>query len=109
MNKPQPLPPRNPQARAEDEELGSDLVIRAGAGARRGAAGSAWDGRLPATEGSWPWRGALQAWRGWGAASGWVLEERGTFASGSLKRQPQKEVNHTKGARRQQGEPNATF
>lgn len=38
-----------------------------------------------------------------------MLEEGSTLPLGSLRKQPQKEVNYTKGARRQQGEPNATF
>lgn len=53
--------------------------------------------------------GRTERHRGWGPGSWRVLGERGTLPSESWKKRSQKEVDHTKGARRQQGEPNAPF
>lgn len=70
MNKPQPPPSRNPKASAEDEEVGTGLVIRVGPGARRGQRGPHGDGCVPAAAGLRGQPGASRR-----AASPW---ERGT-------------------------------
>lgn len=117
---------KNPKASA-DEEVDRGLVIKGegwdGVEGQRGpqgvpsflqAGGQRWGSQGPPgwqlATGEGPPQGLV-----WGvgvdskASRGWVLEEGDTLPWGSLRTQPQKEVNHTKGARRQQGEPNATF
>lgn len=118
---------KNPKASADEVEGG--LVIKGegwgrvqgqrgpqGARSCLQAGGRRWGSQGPPGRQLARGEGPPKAWQGvggWGvdskASRGWVLEEEDTLPWGSLRPQPQKEVNHTKGARRQQGEPNATF